>query len=56
MGKEWWEQVVSFEDWALANDITALALDESGHDAEAVTGATIAVSYYVDAVKDALSK
>ena len=56
IGKEWWEQVVSFEDWATANDVAALALDESGHDVDGVTGATIAVSYYVDAVKDALSK
>ena len=34
----------------------SVALDEFGHDSDAVTGATIAVSYFVDAVKDALSK
>ena len=56
LGKEWWEQIVSFEDWAQANDVTALTLDESGRDVDGVTGATIAVSFYVDAVKDALSK
>lgn len=56
MGKEWWEQVVSFEDWARTNDVNTLVLDETGHDTDALTGATIAVSYYVDAVKDALSK
>lgn len=56
IGKEWWEQAVSFEDWARTNDVNTLVLDETGHDTDALTGATIAVSYYVDAVKDALSK
>ncbi|MBQ8092367.1 MAG: FMN-binding protein [Clostridia bacterium] len=36
--------------------MNTLVLDETGHDTDALTGATIAVSYYVDAVKDALSK
>ena len=56
MGKEWWEQIVSFEDWAKDHDVDSLNLDETGHDIDAVTGATITVSCYAEAVKDALSK
>lgn len=56
MNKEWWEQIVSFEDWAKDHDVDDLKLDEEGHDVDAVTGATINVSYFVEAMKDAVSK
>ena len=58
LGKEWWEEVVFFETWVEENGIEALTLDETGHatNPDVITGATIAVSYYAEAIQDALSR
>ena len=55
LGKEWWEEVAFFETWAESNDVSALELDENGHalDADVISGATINLANYVEAVQNA---
>ncbi len=53
--KEWWEEVVFFQNWAEQNDLSTLQLDETGHavNADVISGATINLTYYVDALNNA---
>ena len=56
--KEWWEQLMFFETWVEQNGVDQITYDEEGHatNPDIVTGATIHLSYYADAIADALSR
>ncbi len=56
--KEWWEQVAFFETWVENNDLADIAYDDEGHgtNPDIVSGATIRISYYVEAIEDALNR
>lgn len=56
IGKDWWEQVVFFENWALANGIDAVSFDEKGHatNVDVISGATIGIDDLTRAVRDAI--
>ena len=58
IGKEWWEQVAFVENWVEQNGLDSLEVTEDGHAAnpDVLTGATINVSYYAEALADALSR
>ena len=58
LGKEWWEQVAFVEKWIEKNGVDSAVFDKSGHitNVDAVSGATITVKPFVEAVKDALGK
>ena len=58
LGKEWWEQVSFIEKWIEKNGVDSATFDKSGHitNTDAVSGATITVNPFVEAVKDALGK
>ena len=58
LGKEWWEQVAFIEKWIEKNGVDSAVFDKSGHitNTDAVSGATITVKPFVEAVKDALGK
>ena len=58
LGKEWWEQVKSYEEWVAANGADKVECDENGHalNPDLISGATINVSDFTAAVLDALSK
>ncbi len=57
LDKEWWEEVIFFQNWVEKNDLATLELDENGHalNADVISGATINLSYYVEAIQDALN-
>ena len=56
IGKDWWEQVVFFENWVLANGIDAVSFDEKGHatNVDVISGATIGIDDLTRAVRDAM--
>ena len=58
IGKEWWEQVAFVETWLEQNGLDSLEVTEDGYAAnpDVLTGATFHVSYYVEAIADALGK
>lgn len=58
LGKDWWEQVIYFEDWVLANGVDAVELDDGGKatNVDLLSGATLNISDFTNATKDALSK
>lgn len=58
IGKEWWEQVMYYEDWVLANGVDAVEYDENGHalNADLISGCTINITNFTEAVKAAQGK
>lgn len=58
IGKEWWEQVVYYEDWVRANGVDAVEYDENGHalNADLISGCTINITNFTEAVKAAQGK
>lgn len=58
IGKDWWEQVAFVENYIEQNGLDSLEVTDEGYAAnpDVLTGATIHVSYYADALADALSR
>ena len=55
LGKEWWEQVKFYENWVVENGVDTVEYDEEGHatNPDLISGATINISYYTEAIKNA---
>ena len=55
---EWWEEIKYYEEWVVKNGVDAATYDETGHATapDLISGATINISYYTDAIKEALAK
>lgn len=58
IGKDWWEQAEAYEAYVLKNGADNVKYDKDGHatDPDLLSGATIDISDFNDAVKDAESK
>lgn len=55
INKDWWEQAEAYEEYVLKNGADAVKYDKDGHatDPDLLSGATIDISDFNDAVKDA---
>lgn len=58
INKDWWEQAEAYEEYVLKNGADAVKYDSDGHatDPDLLSGATIDISDFNDAVKQAESK
>ena len=55
INKDWWEQTIYFEGWAVEHGLDALRTDDNGHalNPDLISGATINVAELAEAVKNA---